>query len=366
MHKIKLEYCCFLNSSGYGQAAQDYVLALEQSGKYDIRLNIFGGRPARPAVSDERYQILMKMKNTLVSDDRIQILHCIPTIQRRIKNRLKKNIGFATYETFEPPEEWVRILNKNDALVAPSNFNYRIFAHTKIRKPIFYIPHSVDIDLYHKDVKSLRIFNKFTFLFIGAWKERKGYIQLLEAWFKEFTEDDNVQLLIKTDKVKQAEDYLCKIKKQMGITKGFAPVLLESQVFDEKTMPRFLKSFNCLISPTAGEGFCLPGLQCMALGVPVIITDFSGCQDYANQETATLLKPEGFILKRNMDGIPQFRNKKWAFLTVQEIRKNMRYILNNSDEIKIKSQKAYDFVRENFNYAKVENYFSEMIGHLYG
>jgi glycosyltransferase involved in cell wall biosynthesis len=114
-----------------------------------------------------------------------------------------------------------------------------------------------------------------------------------------------------------------------------------------------------------GEGFNLPGLQCMSLGVPVIITDFSGCQDYADIETATMIDPKGFILKKNMDGIPQFRNKKWAFVSVNDIIIKMKYAVENQTEIKKKADNAYDIVRSKFTYQKTEELFREMIGTLY-
>ena len=216
------------------------------------------------------------------------------------------------------------------------------------------------------NINPMKTHNKFSFLFVGTWKERKGYKPLIEAWLSEFKEEDNVQLVIKTDKNKQARAYIEKIKKEMGISKGFAPILVENKVFSEAEMPSFLKSFDCLLLPTMGEGFNLPGLQCMALGVPVVITNFSGCQDYANDKTATLLEPRGFILKKNMDGIPQFRNKKWAFVSVEDIRSTMREIINNPAKIMKKSKNAYEEVGKVYTYEKTEELFREMIGTLYG
>ena len=108
------------------------------------------------------------------------------------------------------------------------------------------------------------------------------------------------------------------------------------------------------------------GLQIMALKIPIIITNFSGCKDYSNNNTATLIEPSGFILHKNMDGIPQFRNKKWAFIEVKNIRKSMRYVLNNSEIIKKKTENAYNYVMENFNYKVVEKLFSKMIKEVYG
>lgn len=366
MGKIKIEYCCFLNSSGYSIAAQDLILALYQSGKYDIKLHTFTGKPARPAISDDRYSIFSKMIKKESDPNAIQILHSIPTLQKNVKNKKDKNIGFATFETFDPPHNWVNILNKNDAIIVPSFFNYNIFAHTRIKKPIFHIPHCLDFNTYNSEVTPIKNYDRFTFLFLGTWRERKGYKQLIEAWLKEFKDIDNVQLVIKTDKTEQSRTYIEKIKKETGISKGFAPILIENKVFSEAEMPRFLKSFDCLVLPTMGEGFGLPGLQCMALGVPVVITKFSGCVDYANDKTATMLEPRGFILKKNMDGIPQFRNRKWAFISIEEIRKAMREIINNPAKILEKSKNAYEEVRSEFTYQKAEELFREMIGTLYG
>jgi len=365
MSKIKIDYCCFLNSSGYSTAAQNYIIALHRSGRYDIKITPFAGKPARPAISDKSYEIFSGMIKKEREKNAIQIFHSIPTLQKNIKNKNSRNIAFATFETFNPCDNWIPILNKNDGIITPSLFNYNIFAHARIKKPIFHIPHCLDFNAFNLDVKPMKKYNRFTFLFLGTWKERKGYKQLIEAWLGEFKYSDPVQLVIKTDRIKQARVYIEKIKKEMGISKGFAPILIENKVFSEAEMPHFLKSFNCLLLPTMGEGFNIPGLQCMALGVPVVITDFSGCQDYANKHTATMLEPNGFILKKDMDGIPQFRNRKWAFVSVAQIKKTMREIINNSEKVKEKSENAYDLVRDKFSYEKTEELFRDMIGTLY-
>jgi len=363
--KIKLTYACFLNSSGYSQAAQNYIFALDKTGLFDIKIRIFGDKPNSPAVSDKSYEYFIKMVKKEDDPDRILVYHCIPSIQKRIKG-YKKTIGFATFETYQPPEAWIDILNKNDAIIAPSKFNYKIFSHMKIQKPIYYIPHCLDMNVYNRDVLPLYEYDKYTFLFMGIFRERKGYKQLIEAWLKEFELKDNVQLIIKTDRVERARSYVENVKKQIGINKGFAPILFENKVFDEVDLPKYLKSVNCFISPTMGEGFNLPGLQCMSLGIPVIITNFSGCQDYANKNTAILLEPNGFVFRNNMDNIPQFRNRKWAFLEVSKIQKAMRYVLNNKKQVKMKTTWAYSDVRNKFGYEVVGNLFKNMIREIYG
>ncbi len=363
---IKLNFVCFGNHSGYAQAAQDLIFALNRTGEYDIRVEFLYKRNIpREGMSKERSEIIRSMVEKDKTHQHIQIYNCIPSTQKHVR-KTSQNIGFATFETFQPPNtgymNWISLLNKNDAIIVPSNFDYKIFAHEKIEKPLFYIPHCFDDNHFNLGTDPLNKYDKFSFLFFGSWRIRKGYEVLIEAWLKEFSVNDNVQLVIKTDKGSRAKSYINKIKKEIGFEKKeTAPILFENSIFDEINLARFMKSFDCLISPTMGEGFGLPGLQCMALGTPVIITDFSGCQDYANEETATLLKPEGFRLYQCMDNLPQFKNKKWPFISVSSVRKTMRSSIENKEKIKQKASYAHKFVNEKFTYHIIAKMFRNML-----
>jgi len=363
--KISLEYICFLNSSGYSFSAISYLQALESTNKVDIRVQNFSTSISRPSVSDEKYIYYTKMRKKEENEDAIQIYHCIPKMQRRIR-KLKKSIGFGTFETYDPPKKWIEILNQNDGIIVPSKFNYNIFAHANIKKPLFYIPHCLDFNIYNKEVKPLKKYDKYTFLFLGSWKTRKGYKQLIETWITHFKDRNDIQLCIKTDKVINAKNYLDRVKRQYGISKGFSSIIFEPDIFDEKELPGFIKSFDCILLPSMGEGFGLAGLQGMSLGVPVIVTNYSGCQDYANEETAILIEPSGFVLKGDMDGIEQFRNKKWAFLSVENIKNAINFVLNNEEKVNKKKEAAYEYVKENFNYNKIGNLFLDTLDTLYG
>jgi len=364
MGKISILYCCFLNYSGYGQASYNYILSLYRTGIYDVRIRVFGAGPTKNDFSLENYKLFNELKNKATGEEDIAIYQCIPSMQKRVKFK-RKTVGFAVFETYNPESSWISCLNKNDAIVVPSQFNYKIFAHEKIKKPLYYIPHCFDVDKYNKDVESIKRYDKFTFLFIGTWKIRKGYNVLIEAFLKEFN-NDNVQLLIKTDKINKAKEYVNKIRSKLKIKKGSDNIIFENKVYKEQEMPGFLKSVDCLVLPTMGDGFNLPGMQCMALGVPVLITDFSGPLDYASEETCTFLNKSGFVLYKNMDNIPQFRNKKWAFISTKEVREKMRFVYNNynNEIIKEKIENGYNFVRKKFNYEEIGTKFKEMIGEV--
>lgn len=357
-----IEYFCHQNRSGYAQAAQDYIYALRESGNYDIAIRLLHANPDQVSMTSQRYAEIVSMMKKQPEKDAFQIVHGIP--DKQIHINLKRSIGFATFETFDPPQHWVKILNENNAVICPSKFNEKIFRHAGVTKPIFHIPHCVDTKLFNPNVQVKKDGDAFTFLFFGTWKKRKGYEQLLEAWFREFDASDNVQLLLKTDRITLSQQHIESIRRSTGLKKDFAPILYETKVLNEEAIPNLIKKADCLVCPTLGEGFGLPGLQAMALGVPVVITNFSGCQDYATEETATLIEPNGFIILNELDKIPQFNNKKWAYVTYSAVAKAMRYVTENKDTVLKKAEKAAIFVANEFGYEATAKRFDTMLDTL--
>jgi glycosyltransferase involved in cell wall biosynthesis len=319
--------------------------------------------PDQISMTSQRYAEIVGMIQKQAHPDAIQIIHGIPDKQIHVRPR-QKTVGFATFETYEPPEHWVKILNTNNAVICPSKFNEKVFRHAGVTQPIFHIPHCIDTKLYYPNVKAERVSEAFTFLFFGTWKDRKGVKQLIEAWCREFDSSDNVHLLLKTDRITMSQRDIDKIKREVGLEKDFAPISYETRVLNEEAIPLLIKKADCLICPTLGEGFGLPGLQAMALGVPVVTTNYSGCQDYATPETATLIEPSGFIVFGDVDKIPQFKNKKWAHITPESVAKAMRYVVQNVEAVRRKANLAAAFVASEFSYEATVKRFDTMLDTL--
>jgi len=340
---FKLDYICFVKFSGYAQAAKNTVNALLCSNQYDIKLtplDIDLKNVAKEHI--EQYKDLVAKKN---DTSRVQIFHCIPDMIRRFKKNFR-TVGVGVYETWKPPAHWIAILNQQDAVIVPSKFNETIFREEGITKPIFHIPHCLDMSKYHPGVKPMYEQDRFTFLFLGSWRLRKGYKELLMTWVRYFKVDDGVQLLIKTDKPQAAQEYVREIVKG----KTVAPISIDHNKYLDDQMPAFIKSVDCLISPTLGEGFGICGLQAMALGVPVIITNHSGCTEYANAETAFLLQPEGTRYQKCLDGIPQFSRKTWIYLSPEQIGYVMHRVFEHPEEVKQKGNAGSLYARTKFGY----------------
>ncbi len=70
-----------------------------------------------------------------------------------------------------------------------------------------------------------------------------------------------------------------------------------------------------------------------------------------------------FLITRNglIVLFKKYARKKWALVTVEEVRRVMRYILSNKAEIKIKADAASNLALQKFQYESVEKLFAEML-----
>lgn len=355
----RLEYVSFLNLSGYAQAAKHTLNALLDSGSYDIRIVPLDARLKDVCPADrQKYRQCISKKS---DSSRVQILHVIPDMHRRFGRNLM-SISVGVYETFKPPAHWVAILNSNDAVIVPSKFNLDIFRQAGVKKPLFYLPHCLDMKKYCPSVLKMYDYEEFTFLFLGSWRKRKGYEELLEAWGRAFSVYDDVKLIIKTDKPSVAQEYIRRKFQRQNV----APVVVDLKSYTDDEMPSFIRSADCLISPTRGEGFGYPGLQSMALETPVIISNCSGCTEYANEQTAFLLQPEGVRYEKCLDGIPQFSRKEWIFISPEQIGRVMKKVWLNSVKAVEKSKAARLYVENKFSYNAMVQRFDAMIDELKG
>ena len=342
----RIDYVCFCGHHGYAAAAKNYIETLILHG-CDVKLSPLDlGFPKQ--FYPDSYKRLNDLKEKPFSPERIQIFHSIPDMQKRFRDKkCSRTIGFATFETMEPPKIWIKILNFNHAVFVPSKFLFDEFKKAGIAKPMFHIPHCIDFNKFRP--KKNEGTDKFKFMFFGSWKKRKGGQELVEAFFKEFSHQDDVQLIISGDQGGSIQADIQKIRRRFQ-GKQLPYLDVQEKIIPSTDVPNHLSRCDCLISPTMGEGFGLPGLQAMAVGTPIIITGWSGCTEYATEETATLLTPEKFVEIEFLDGIPQFRGCKWAAISVDQIAAKMRYVYEHREEALQKADVGTKLVREKFNY----------------
>lgn len=348
---ISLEWICFSSHVGHAFAARNYVLALKDD--FDIRIVPFD-KGISKAITIKNFDTFSAMQKKKENPEAIQIVQSIPDMFRRVKKK-KKFIGLVAFEGNEMPLRWIDKMNDCDAIVAPSQFCCDTFDLVDV--PVFCVPHCLNFDLYHHEVIPKYKYDKFTFFFCGTWKERKGWKILLNAWNAEFAGNSDVMLIIKTSDLALAKSGIHHLlKRKIDNIHFLTKILLDEE------LPSLFKSFNCLVLPTIGEGFGLPGLQSLAVGVPIITTNYSGVQEYATYDTACLLEPENYVKsKRPIDGYYQFVGQKWPVISVDQLRSRMRYVYTYYNEFKGQAEQCREWLIKKFGYETIKEKMKEII-----
>jgi len=348
---IPIEWICFSSHVGHGVAARNYILSLKDF--YDIRIVPFDNGISK-AITRTDFDLLFSMQKKRENSEAIQFIQSIPDMFRRVK-RKGKLVGIVAFEAPEIPKRWVEKMNKCDVIIAPSSFCSTSF--NKVKVPVYCIPHCLDYRLYRLDIAPKYKYDKFTFFFSGTWKERKGWRTLLHAWNAEFSNNSDVMLIIKTSDLTQAKSSIHNLfKNKINNIQFLTGILLDEE------LPSLYKSFNCLVLPTIGEGFGLPGLQSLSVGVPIIVTNYSGVKEYANDQNSCLLEPESFVkLKRPIDGYYQFVGQTWPIISIDQLRSKMRYVYTYYNEMRLKAERSWPLLAKKFGYEITAEKMREVI-----
>lgn len=360
---MQLNYFCYLNSTGYSIAAQDYLLALRQSDpELDIRIHPLN-KVKNVGVSSNRAQIFAAMEKKKAQAESVNIYHSIPQRYSRPRGA-RKHIGLCMFETMNPPASWVDLMNNMDEIVTASEFNKRIFEANGVKVPIKKVPHCFDSKMFNQSVAHVGRYSIFTFFAMGTWKLRKNWESLIKGFYDAFEEKDGVCLLIKTDQPVLLKEMVQRVKRTCEWRgKKTAPIYADDSKghCNFEDIPSIMKKGDVFINASLGEGFGLPGLHAMALGIPILTTKFGGALEYAKSEYVTYIEPKHYKTHFTMDNLPQFRNSIWPVIRITEIRDKLRFMKENYTEVQKKAQLGYDFVHENFNYKTIGDMFIGVI-----
>lgn len=360
---MQLNYWCYINHTGYSISAQDYIFAMKQRDP-DFKIKVLPlNKQLDLGVSKNRSQLFRAMeKEKILEGNCVNVYHSIPHRYRRHKGP-KKHIGICLFETVNLPGEWVGMMNEMDSIITASSFNENVFRTHGVNVPIHKIPHCFDPKMFNKEVSDHGRYGTFTFLSIGTWKQRKNWEGLIKAFYDAFEDKDGVCLLIKTDKPQELKSTVERIKRTCEWrSKSTAPIFAEPKAYcNFEDIPSFMQKGDVYVSASLGEGFGLPGLHAMALGIPVLTTRFGGALEYAKPEFATYIEPKNYRKHSSLDNLPQFRNTIWPVIRIGEIRDKLKYMKENFHIVKKKSEDAYEYVHKNFTYDVIGENFIQVI-----
>ena len=178
------------------------------------------------------------------------------------------NVLYSCHETTKLSDKWTNCLDKGDEIWASSTWVAESFRKT-VSKPVYVMPLGIS-DKWKP--KKREITEKYIFLHNGEPSVRKGGQIAVDAFIKEFGDNQNVILIIK------AYSGGSTIRVDDGAGNMVSPervypniLMIENDLTQEEYLSLLYKA-NCLVYPSWGEGFGMIPLEALATGIPVIST----------------------------------------------------------------------------------------------
>jgi glycosyltransferase involved in cell wall biosynthesis len=343
--------------TGYAVSSQYLVLALEELG-VDVRYGFVYG-VEEPPNDDER---IMEVRRKPKDLDVTQVVYGQGDVF--FKNSGRYRVGYSMLEVTGIPADWVEQANALDEIWVPSHFNKETFSSSGVTSPIQVMPLGVDTNHFHPYIRSWNFDDRYVFVSVFEWAERKAPGILLRAYNQEFSSSDDVLLLMKVTNTQPGVNIERQVE-AMRLRADRAPVVMVvNQNIPSYQMGSLYCSSDCFVLPTRGEGWGMPTLEAMACGLPAISTPWSAQTEFFNEDVGYPIDVKGLVPAAA--SWPYYEGFEWADPDVDHLASLMRHVYENREEARAKGMRASVWARERWTWldaaARIKERLIEIAG----
>eukprot|EP01060_Flectonema_neradi_P009661 TRINITY_DN1687_c0_g1_i2.p1 TRINITY_DN1687_c0_g1~~TRINITY_DN1687_c0_g1_i2.p1 ORF type:complete len:796 (+),score=138.20 TRINITY_DN1687_c0_g1_i2:19-2406(+) len=298
-------------------------------------------------------------------------------------------VGRSMYEFTKLDPKWIPKANDPelvDEIWVPSQYVYVVFKNNGINENrLAVIPEPIDTHLYSKrntpkltlPQRQLRwktastvsnpegrsLSTTYKFFSVFKLEPRKGWELLVRSFVQEFTREgmnNNVSLYLVCyiwgiPDSRNPNTILNKIKneiKDMGINpddNNIPHIEVIAEELSERDLVRMYASVDAFVLPSRGEGWGLPIIQAMSMGLPAIATNWSGNVDFMHPEASLLLSVESFSPVPEESGYGSASGKLWANPSQSHLRQLMRQLVDDPAAGRRIGDRARQYIVENYS-----------------
>jgi glycosyltransferase involved in cell wall biosynthesis len=360
----------FLSWSGYSNAARQYAFSLDQAG-LPIQAGIIKSveEGFLETVDAKTRLRLERMAQRKVPRD-ILVASCVPFLESDMYSFLRLAnpgfryyVGYTVFETDRIPSTWAAPCNGMDEIWVPSRFNCGTFERAGVlAEKLRAIPHSLDTGLFDPQATRPAVIpgrRGFCFLSVFEWSRRlrKGWDVLVRAYANAFSRTDDVSLLVHARNTPleavhaDAAQSLASAGKTLN---DCAPILVSEQPLDDAGMAGLYRGVDAFVLPSRGEGWGIPYMEAMAMGLPTIGTRWSGNLDFMDDANSYLIDgaladiPDAVSAAFPL-GQMLYQGHRWAEPSVSETARLMREVYDRREASRSRGAKAREHIVRHFD-----------------
>ena len=289
--------------------------------------------------------------------------------------------------------------NLMDLIIVPSSFAKQTLINTSKKRDIELKP---NVEIIHEyfpsnwknynnefkfniDEELNKIKTDFNFLLVGqiailTQYERKNMLNSILTWIKAFKDNEKVGLIIKTNLSNFSKDNTSRLLGDLNNIFKDIPLSVKKRIhlingrLDESEMYKLYThtKVSCLYNLAYAEGFCLPALEAASVGLPVIISSWSGQCDFMD------LTEKRIRFNHKIDNIQNEFLSAWGGMYLDMFVKDSKWAYPEYDDVIKKMQKFYDQptlprqwaldlkekVNEKFSKEKIEKDYKRILGFI--
>lgn len=396
---MRIRYYALLELSGYSFAAQALIEGFAKAGIEVEWLPLvregFGVRRVRPtelsaivetlqnlSCVDDLAALLAKTSQSLDPD--INLIHTMPEHWSQFIDRGKRNVGFTAWETDQLPPHWVPLINTVQDIILPSEFNRQIFSQNPLNGALHVLPHVLNARKAVNAELNIAEFSEgldipsdnFVFYTIDTWSPRKNIPGLLDAYVREFSADDAVTLIVKTDATgygplpfgydQSTTDLL---DEQLNLLseryqKPLPNIILLPYALSPAGLEMLHLRGDCFVSATHGEGWGLSIFEAVGnYQKPVIAPHWSALNEFLGDDYPGLVPVQ-------LEQVPIWPAikpifwppQRWAQPDLMVMGQKMRAAANDSAELRAASGRVSERLTREFSQEKIVKRFLDIFG----
>lgn len=308
----------FIKEDGYGRYSIHMIRALARLG---VKVN--------PLIATTLYDMppdVFKMTGVDFANRSIFLMAPIS-----IKDNPPPNAWVYTmHEDGKLPDGWAKKINQFERCIVPCEHNAQVFAECGVTVPIDVVHGGTSPDEF--PVRETVADRPYTYVCLADRGSRKGWETVWGAWYEAFPESmTDVRLIIKARPEMVPEWFKSIDLPDKRIIRNYEAVEDMKQVFNEA---------DCVVYPARGDGWGMWWREAAMMGLPALVTPYSGNAVGAEEAAIPLRKYR--MMESMLDS-----HGEWAMPDQSEVAEKMRWCYEHQAEARAKGRAAADWLRQN-------------------